>query len=119
MLSYKTVLLALLLSSSSLALPIRREVPQGKFNFIRMHNEGLMNAWPTEHSHQAILAAVQTSLVKNNPDGIADSVFGLLGNAAAAGGLGKLTVSCPHSSWTLFLIECYSLGRKLSSAINR
>ncbi|KAJ7935579.1 hypothetical protein B0H13DRAFT_2649708 [Mycena leptocephala] len=46
---------------------------------------------PQEHSHQAILAAVQASLVKNNPDGIADSVFGLLGNAAAAGGLGKLT----------------------------
>ncbi|KAF7365278.1 hypothetical protein MVEN_00399600 [Mycena venus] len=72
MLSYKTVFLALLLSSSSLALPIRREVPQ-------------------EHSHQAILTAVQSSLVKNNPDGIVDAVFGLLGNAAAAGGLGKLT----------------------------
>ncbi|KAK7048301.1 hypothetical protein R3P38DRAFT_3256962 [Favolaschia claudopus] len=72
MLSYKTVLLALLLSSSSLALPIRREVPQ-------------------EHSHQPILDAVQASLVKNNPNGIVDAVFGLLGNAAAAGGLGKLT----------------------------
>jgi hypothetical protein len=72
MLSYKTVLLALLFSSSSLALPIRREVPQ-------------------EHSHQAILTAVQTTLATNNPDGIVDAVFGLLGNAAAAGGLGKLT----------------------------
>ncbi|KAJ7784630.1 hypothetical protein B0H16DRAFT_1493232 [Mycena metata] len=72
MLSYKTVLLALLFSSSSLALPIRREVPQ-------------------EHSHQAILTSVQTSLSKNNPDGIVDAVFGLLGNAAAAGGLGKIT----------------------------
>ncbi|KAJ7134555.1 hypothetical protein C8R44DRAFT_610294 [Mycena epipterygia] len=72
MLSYKTVLLALLLSSSSLALPIRREVPQ-------------------EHSHQQFLTSVQTSLAKNNPDGIVDSVFGLLGNAAAAAGLGKIT----------------------------
>ncbi|KAJ7175797.1 hypothetical protein C8R46DRAFT_944848 [Mycena filopes] len=72
MLSYKTVLLALLFSSSSLALPIRREVPQ-------------------EHSHQAILTSVQTSLNKSNPDGIVDAVFGLLGNAAAAGGLGKIT----------------------------
>ncbi|KAJ7799087.1 hypothetical protein B0H14DRAFT_2388288 [Mycena olivaceomarginata] len=71
MLSYKTAFLALL-SSSSLALPIRREVPQ-------------------EHSHQAILTAVQASLVKNTPNGISDAVFGLLGNAAAAGGLGKLT----------------------------
>ncbi|KAJ6584900.1 hypothetical protein B0H19DRAFT_925789 [Mycena capillaripes] len=72
MLSYKTVLLALLFSSSSLALPIRREVPQ-------------------EHSHQAILTSVQTTLNQNNPDGIVDAVFGLLGNAAAAGGLGKIT----------------------------
>ncbi|KAJ6451891.1 hypothetical protein C8R45DRAFT_1041413 [Mycena sanguinolenta] len=75
MLSYKTVLLALLFSSS-LALPIRREVPQ-------------------EHSHQQFLTSVQTSLAKNNPDGIVDSVFGLLGAAAAAAGLGKLTdVNC-------------------------
>ncbi|KAJ7254392.1 hypothetical protein B0H12DRAFT_975060, partial [Mycena haematopus] len=72
MLSYKTILLTLISSSSSLALPIRREVPQ-------------------EHSHQAILTAVQANLVKNNPDGILDSVFGLLGNAAAAAGLGKIT----------------------------
>ncbi|KAJ7147489.1 hypothetical protein C8R43DRAFT_531827 [Mycena crocata] len=72
MLSYKTVFLALVLSSSSLALPIRREVPQ-------------------EHSHQPFLTSVQASLVKNNPDGIVDSVFGLLGNAAAAQGLGKIT----------------------------
>ncbi|KAF8208876.1 hypothetical protein K438DRAFT_1930422 [Mycena galopus ATCC 62051] len=76
MLSYKTVLLALLLSSSSLALPIRREVPQ-------------------EHSHQAILTSVQSSLVLNNPDNILDSVFGLLGNEAAAAGLGEITdVNC-------------------------
>jgi hypothetical protein len=76
MLSTKTVLLALLISSSSLALPIRREVPQ-------------------EHSHQPFLTSVQASLVKNNPAGIVDSVFGLLGNAAAAAGLGKITdVNC-------------------------
>ncbi|KAJ6512216.1 hypothetical protein C8R47DRAFT_1173490 [Mycena vitilis] len=72
MLSYKTVLLALLFSSSSLAMPIRREVPQ-------------------EHSHQDILASVTATLAKNNPDGIVDPVFGLLGNAAAAAGLGKIT----------------------------
>jgi len=71
MLSYKTVLLALLFSSS-LALPVRREVPQ-------------------EHSHQPIVSSVQASLVKNNPNGIVDSIFGLLGNAAATQGLGKLT----------------------------
>ncbi|KAJ6619449.1 hypothetical protein B0H10DRAFT_2433352 [Mycena sp. CBHHK59/15] len=72
MLSYKTVLIALLLSSSSLALPIRREVPQ-------------------EHSHDRFLTSVGTSLNKNNPAGIKDPVFGLLGNAAAAAGAGTIT----------------------------
>jgi hypothetical protein len=72
MLSYKTVLLALLFSSSSLALPIRREVPQ-------------------EHSHQQFLTTVQTNLQLNNPDKIVDAVFGLLGDAAAAAGQGSIT----------------------------
>jgi hypothetical protein len=73
MLSYKTVLLALLFSSSTLALPIhRREVPQ-------------------EHSHEQFLTSVRTSLAKNNPLGIVDPVFALLGAAAAQQGLGKLT----------------------------
>lgn len=76
MLSYKTVLLALLsLSATSSALPIRlfqREVPQ-------------------EHSHESILSAVRTTLNLNNPDGIVDPVFALLGNAAAKQGLGKIT----------------------------
>ncbi|KAF7301302.1 hypothetical protein MIND_00695200 [Mycena indigotica] len=68
---FKTVLFGFLVSSA-LALPIRREVPQ-------------------EHSHQQILTSVTASLAKNNPNGIVDPVFGLLGNAAAAKGLGKLT----------------------------
>ncbi|EIN12771.1 hypothetical protein PUNSTDRAFT_60050, partial [Punctularia strigosozonata HHB-11173 SS5] len=73
MLSYKTVVLALAsLSCSSFALPIRREVPQ-------------------EHSHEPILTSVRTSLNLNNPDQIQDPVFGLLGNAAAAAGQGKIT----------------------------
>ncbi|EKM51884.1 uncharacterized protein PHACADRAFT_262280 [Phanerochaete carnosa HHB-10118-sp] len=46
---------------------------------------------PQEHSHEFILTSVQTSLQSNNPDGIVDSVFGLLGDAAAAGGAGKIT----------------------------
>ncbi|KAJ7095928.1 hypothetical protein B0H15DRAFT_946471 [Mycena belliarum] len=70
MLSYKTVLLALLFSSS-LAAPIRREVPH-------------------EHAHQKYNTSVQKSLIKNNPDGIVDAVFGLLGNAAGSKGLGKI-----------------------------
>jgi len=53
------------------ALPVRREVPQ-------------------EHSHEQFVRLVKTSLDLNNPDEIVDPVFGLLGNAAAAGGLGKI-----------------------------
>ncbi|KAG6811632.1 hypothetical protein H0H92_006501 [Tricholoma furcatifolium] len=76
--SFKSAALAFLCAYSALALPVkyRREVPQ-------------------EHSHQQFLVTVQTSLQSNNPDGIVDPVFGLLGDAAAAGGAGKITdVTC-------------------------
>ncbi|KAL9711035.1 hypothetical protein Ac2012v2_005575 [Leucoagaricus gongylophorus] len=62
------------LSGIALSLPIRyntREVPQ-------------------EHSHEKFLTAVRTSLNLDNPDQILDPVFGLLGNAAAAQGAGKI-----------------------------
>jgi len=72
MLSYKTVSLVLLLSAPVWTLPIRREVPQ-------------------EHSHESILTSVTTSLNLNNPNEIEDSVFALLGNAAAIKGAGKIT----------------------------
>ena len=45
---------------------------------------------PQEHSHQKFLTQVTISLNLNNPDQIADAVFGLLGNAAAAGGAGNI-----------------------------
>ncbi|CAE6423199.1 hypothetical protein RSOLAG22IIIB_01727 [Rhizoctonia solani] len=69
--------LAFYLVSNSAALPIRRaprirEVPQ-------------------EHSHERILRAANVALKLNNPDNIQDAVFGLLGNAAAAAGAGKIT----------------------------
>ncbi|GJE88265.1 hypothetical protein PsYK624_043480 [Phanerochaete sordida] len=64
-----SVAVYLLLSGAA---PIRREVPQ-------------------EHSHEPILTSVRASLNVNNPDGIVDPVFGLLGNAAAAAGAGKIT----------------------------
>jgi len=76
MLSSKTILLSLVyFSATSLAAPLklnRREVPQ-------------------EHSHEPFLTSVRASLGLNNPDGFVDPVFALLGNAAAAQGLGKLT----------------------------
>ncbi len=46
---------------------------------------------PQEHSHNKFLDLVRTSLNVNNPLQIADPVFGLLGNGAAAGGAGKVT----------------------------
>ncbi|KAF8895445.1 hypothetical protein BD779DRAFT_1499601, partial [Infundibulicybe gibba] len=70
--AYITAVFVFLYLSSSFALPIRREVPQ-------------------EHSHEPFLTSVRASLALNNPDQISDPVFGLLGNAAAAGGAGKIT----------------------------
>lgn len=46
---------------------------------------------PQEHSHNKFLDLVRTSLASNNPQNIQDPVFGLLGNAAAAGGAGDVT----------------------------
>jgi len=69
----KTTLFAFAyLTVSALALPIRREVPQ-------------------EHSHEPILVAIRQALNLDNPDNISDPVFGLLGNAAAKTGAGKIT----------------------------
>ncbi|KAF2835127.1 hypothetical protein M501DRAFT_942727 [Patellaria atrata CBS 101060] len=45
---------------------------------------------PQEHSHQPQLDLTNTFLKLNNPDGIVDAVFGLLGNAAASAGLGNI-----------------------------
>jgi len=67
----KLAALVFLSVSSVFALPVRREVPQ-------------------EHSHEQFLTSVRTSLNLNNPDGIKDPVFALLGNAAAIGGAGKI-----------------------------
>lgn len=65
---------ALLVASTAFAAPVptwKREVPQ-------------------EHSHEAILRALKPVLDLNNPDGILDPVFGLLGAAAAANGAGNI-----------------------------
>ncbi|EXJ90425.1 hypothetical protein A1O1_03526 [Capronia coronata CBS 617.96] len=46
---------------------------------------------PQEHSHEKFLTTVRTFLQMDNPDGIVDPVFGLLGNAAASAGQGKIS----------------------------
>jgi hypothetical protein len=69
------IILALPLLGAVSALPTtlhRREVPQ-------------------EHAHQNVLDIVDSLVTLNNPDNLGSSVFGLLGAAAAAGGLGDLT----------------------------
>ncbi|KAF8682224.1 hypothetical protein RHS04_02738 [Rhizoctonia solani] len=73
--AYSLTILALYLVSNSAALPIRRA--------IQIREE--------EHSHERILRAANVALKLNNPDNIQDAVFGLLGNAAAAAGAGKIT----------------------------
>lgn len=72
---FKSVCLALLYSAAlNIAAPIlRREVPQ-------------------EHSHENILILMRDAIATgSNPQNLGDPVFGLLGDAAAAGGLGDTT----------------------------
>ncbi|KAF9077550.1 hypothetical protein BDP27DRAFT_1311238 [Rhodocollybia butyracea] len=76
---FKSLLLALAyITASNIAAPIfRREVPQ-------------------EHSHENILILMRDAIaLGSNPQNIGDPVFGLLGDAAAAGGLGDTSdVEC-------------------------
>ncbi|KIK69649.1 hypothetical protein GYMLUDRAFT_152123 [Collybiopsis luxurians FD-317 M1] len=71
---FKSFLLAFAYSVALNAAPIlRREVPQ-------------------EHSHEAILILMRDAIATgSNPQNLGDPVFGLLGDAAAAGGLGQTT----------------------------
>ncbi len=72
-----------------MAAPIRREVPQGMFIVASLCS---CTDVTIEHSHEQFLTAVRTTLNLNNPDAIVDPVFSLLGNAAAAQGLGNIAV---------------------------
>ncbi|KZT09479.1 uncharacterized protein LAESUDRAFT_810495 [Laetiporus sulphureus 93-53] len=72
MLSFKFISLVLVCTAWALPLSIKREVPQ-------------------EHSHNIVLASVRPMLDLDNPNNIEDPVFGLLGDAAAAGGAGSIT----------------------------
>ncbi|KAF2011965.1 hypothetical protein BU24DRAFT_352891 [Aaosphaeria arxii CBS 175.79] len=54
---------------------------------------------PQEHAHENILRAVNVLLQLDNPDNIQDAVFGLLGNAAAAQGIGNIAdPDCLHQA---------------------
>ena len=62
------------------------------YGHTRLNSRTLLNSHTAEHSHEPILTSVRASLNLNNPNGIVDPVFGLLGNAAAAAGAGQITV---------------------------
>ncbi len=72
--------------------------PQGAFVRPRWNIQLNRREVPQEHSHEKFLTTVRTSLNAHNPAQIADPVFGLLGNAAAAGGAGQIgdTGMYPH-----------------------
>jgi hypothetical protein len=54
---------------------------------------------PQEHSHDRFLDGVRVNLAIDNPAGIQDPVFGLLGDAAASGGAGTITnLECLHQA---------------------
>jgi hypothetical protein len=54
---------------------------------------------PQEHSHNGIIAVVNTNLKSTNTANIQDAIFGLLGNAAAAAGAGTITnLDCLHQA---------------------
>lgn len=54
---------------------------------------------PQEHSHNRFLDGVRANLALNNPAGITDPVFGLLGDAAAAAGAGTISnLECLHQA---------------------
>lgn len=67
-------------------------VPHGRF--ARVQRRHMRREVPQEHSHEQILTTVGTSLDTNNPSGIVDPVFGLLGNAAAVSGANGIDPDC-------------------------
>jgi hypothetical protein len=90
-----------LIAFFSLATAVPMPVPEPKnvsaFSIPRAMLRG--REVPQEHSHDRFLDGVRVNLALNNPNQIEDPVFGLLGNAAAAGGAGKITnLDCLHQA---------------------
>jgi hypothetical protein len=54
---------------------------------------------PQEQSHKKFLTKTQEMLLLDNPDNIVDTVFGLLGNAAASEGIGQIADAGKASSY--------------------
>jgi hypothetical protein len=84
---YETATVLLAFFSLGIGAPVPEDINKGSSPPARMLRGREV---PQEHSHEVFLTSVRASLNKNNPNGIVDPVFGLLGNAAAAGGLVRL-----------------------------
>jgi hypothetical protein len=81
---YESATILLAFFGLAIAAPVPEDINKETFPPVRMLRGREV---PLEHSHEQFLTSVRASLNINNPSQITDPVFGLLGNAAAAGGL--------------------------------
>jgi hypothetical protein len=95
-----TVLIAFFGLSAAAPMPAAKNVFSIPRMMMRLGARGLeAREVPQEHSHNRFLDGVRVNLNINNPAGIVDPVFGLLGNAAAAAGAGTITnLDCLHQA---------------------
>ncbi|KAE8447161.1 hypothetical protein EG329_010992 [Mollisiaceae sp. DMI_Dod_QoI] len=88
-----TILIAFFGLTSAAPMP----APKNVFSIPRAMLRG--REVPQEHSHNRFLDGVRVNLNINNPAGIQDPIFGLLGNAAAAAGAGTIAnLDCLHQA---------------------
>jgi hypothetical protein len=66
-------------------------IPEARNVFVPPHRMLRGREVPQEHSHEQFITTVRASININNPQGLKDPVFGLLGDAAAKAGLGQTT----------------------------
>jgi hypothetical protein len=92
---YETVTILITFFGLVAAAPASR--PKNVFSIPRAMLRG--REVPQEHSHNRFLDGVRVNLALNNPAGIVDPVFGLLGDAAAAAGAGTIkNLECLHQA---------------------
>ncbi|KAL8277221.1 hypothetical protein RQP46_010394 [Phenoliferia psychrophenolica] len=86
MLAHSTVITLSLISAINAI-----HIPNARFGKV---HRGMRREVPQEHSHEQFLTTTRASLNLNNPGGIQDVVFGLLGNAAATTGANGIDPDC-------------------------
>jgi hypothetical protein len=95
MMKYKTATLLVALLGLATAAPMPKAKNVFSIPIAMLHGREV----PQEHSHNRFLDGVRANLALNNPAGITDPVFGLLGDAAAAAGAGTITnLACLHQA---------------------